>query len=103
MINRYISFGFAFLLFFEVGFVMINSNAILLPSYPSTFDNIFSFSLLSLFTNNYDPSNYNYYDYSVDKNHLLSLDFYNIPLANAQEQDEEEGNIIITILKMINT
>ena len=90
MINRYISFGFAFLVFFEVGFVMINSNAILLPSYPSTFDNIFSFSLLSLFTNNYDPSNYNYYDYSVDKNHLLSLDFYNIPLVNAQEQKEKE-------------
>src|SRR5215213_2496213 len=95
MINRYVSFGFVFLLFFGVGFVIIliiNSNAILLPSNPSIFGNIFIFSLLSLFTNNYDPSNYDSYGYSFDKNnhHHLSLDFYNIPLVNAQEQNEEE-------------
>jgi peptidoglycan/xylan/chitin deacetylase (PgdA/CDA1 family) len=87
MINRYLYFGFAFLLFIGVGFVIINSNVLLLPSNPSTFGNIFS--LLSLFTDNYYLSNYDYY-YSFDKNHHLSLDFYNIPLANAQEQNEEK-------------
>jgi hypothetical protein len=88
MIKLYLSFGFVFLFFFGVGFVIINSNAKILPSNPSTFGNIFS--LESLFTDNFDESNYNYYDYSFDKNHRLSLDFYNIPLANAQEQSEEE-------------
>jgi peptidoglycan/xylan/chitin deacetylase (PgdA/CDA1 family) len=88
MINRYLSFGFAFLLFFGVGFVIIKNNAILLPSNPSTFGNIFN--LESLFTDNYYLSSYDYHYYSFDKNHRLSLDFYNIPLANAQEQNEEK-------------
>src|SRR5215210_4351761 len=88
MIKLYLSFGFVFLLFFGVGFVIINSNTKILPSNPSTFVNIFS--LESLFIDNFDQSNYNYDDYSFDKNHRLSLDFYNIPLANAQEQSEEE-------------
>jgi len=89
MIKLYLSFGFVFLLFFGVGFVIINSNAKILPSNPSTFGNIFS--LESLFTDNFDQSNYNYYDYSFDKNHLLSLEyFYNIPLANAQEKEQKK-------------
>ena len=91
--NRYVSFGFAFLFFAVVGFFGINNTI------PSSSSNLIATSstggvMLSLETFYKDifyRNNHNLY-YLTDKDQP-SLDFYNIPLANAQEQKEENDDI----------
>ena len=88
--KRYLPIGFAFFIFSIVGFSGINHTSILSPSNLITTINtggiILSFETLFkdiIYRNNY------YHHYLNDKDHL-SLIFYNIPLANAQEQQTEE-------------
>ena len=81
--NRYLSFGFAFL-FFVVGYFGINNTAIVSSNLITTAGDI----VLSFETVVKDIYYQNiYYHYVNDKDHL-SLDFYNKPLAYAQEQTE---------------
>jgi peptidoglycan/xylan/chitin deacetylase (PgdA/CDA1 family) len=84
--NAYASFGFAFILF-GVGYLGINNNII-----PSLSSNLIAntgimLSAETFFRDIYYRNNY----YLYEKNYL-SLDFYNIPLANAQEQQTEEND-----------
>ena len=72
----YLSFGFAWL-FFVVGYLGTNNTTILSSNLT---DASIIVSLETLFKDIYSRSNY----YSYDRDHP-SLDFYNIPLANAQE------------------
>ncbi|HEY3527108.1 MAG TPA: polysaccharide deacetylase family protein, partial [Nitrososphaeraceae archaeon] len=84
ILNRYLSIGFASL-FFVVGYFEINNKVILSSNLTSA--NIV-FSLEALFKDIYYLSNY----YLSNKDHpSLELEFYNIPLANAQQK---EGNDI---------
>ena len=93
--NRYTSFGFAFFIFSIIGFFGINNTSVLSSSNlitSTTAGGIF----LSLETLIKDISYLNNYHshYLNDKNHLSLVDFYNIPLANAQEQQTEENDDI---------
>ena len=85
ILNRYLSIGFASL-FFVVGYFEINNKVILSSNLTSA--NIV-FSPEALFKDIYYLSNY--YLYNKDQ---PSLEFYNIPLANAQEQQTEENDDI---------
>jgi peptidoglycan/xylan/chitin deacetylase (PgdA/CDA1 family) len=78
--NSYASFGFTFF-FSLIGFLGINNTV---SSYIITNTGIMH-NLEILFRDLYYRNNY----YLFEKNHL-SLNFYNIPLANAQEQ--QKGN-----------
>ncbi len=83
--NRYLSIGFASL-FFVVGYFEINNNVILSSNLTSA-DIVFS--LEALFKDIYYLSNY----YLYDKDHpSLELEFYNIPLANAQQKEGDDSN-----------
>ena len=85
--NTYLSFGFAFL-FFVICYFGIN-NTIIPSSSSSLIANTgIMFNVETFFRDIYYRNNY----YLYDKDHL-SLDFYNIPLANAQEQKEENDDI----------
>ena len=79
ILNRYLFFGIVLLL--GAGYLVINNNVI---SSTLSITTGIVFNLENFFKNNYDQRNY----YSFDNDHL-SLDFYNMPLANAQEQNEE--------------
>jgi peptidoglycan/xylan/chitin deacetylase (PgdA/CDA1 family) len=85
--NTYISFAFAFL-FFVVGYFGINNTTISSSSSNLIANTGIMLSVETFFRYIYYPNNY----YLYDKDHL-SLDFYNIPLANAQEQKEENDDI----------
>ena len=82
--NRYLSFGFAFLFFVIVGYFGINNIIISSSSNLITSAGIL-LSFEMLFKDIYYRNNY----YLYDTDHL-SLDFYNIPLANAQEQEQKK-------------
>jgi hypothetical protein len=84
--NTYVSFGFAFL-FFVVGYFGINNTIISSSSYNLIANTGIIFSAEMFFRDIYYRNNY--YLYEKDQ---LSLDFYNIPLANAQEQQTEEND-----------
>ena len=93
--NRYTSLSFAFFIFSIIGFFGINNTSVLSSSNlitSTTAGGIF----LSLETLIKDISYLNNYHshYLNDKNHLSLVDFYNIPLANAQEQQTEENDDI---------
>ena len=85
--NTYISFAFAFL-FFVVGYFGINNTTISSSSSNLIANTGIMLSVETFFRDIYYQ--YNYYLYNKDH---LSLDFYNIPLANAQEQKEENDDI----------
>jgi peptidoglycan/xylan/chitin deacetylase (PgdA/CDA1 family) len=85
--NTYISFAFAFL-FFVVGYFGINNTTISSSSSNLIANTGIMLSVETFFRDIYYQNNY----YLYDKDHL-SLDFYNIPLANAQEQKEENDDI----------
>jgi hypothetical protein len=78
-----IFFGIPFL-FFGIWFLVLETNAIS-SNLITTSGNIFSREALFNNNNYYKSNPFNLFD----KSHL-SLDFYNIPLANAQEQKEED-------------
>ncbi len=83
MINMYVFFGIPFLLF-GIGFLVLDNNVIS-SNLITTSDNMFSGEAL-FNNNNYDKSN----SFNLFDNNHLALDFYNTPLANAQEQKEED-------------
>ena len=86
--NAYLLLGFAFF-FLVVGYFGIN-NIIIHSSSSNLIANTgIMLSVETFFRDIYYRNNY----YLYDKNHL-SLDFYNIPLANAQEQQTEENDDI---------
>ncbi len=86
--NRYLSSGFVFLFFMVVGYFGINNTVISSSSNLITTAGIMV-SLEMLVKDIYYRNNY--YHFSYDKDHL-SLDFYNIPLANAQEQKKGDDS-----------
>ena len=81
--NKYLFFGITFLCF-GVGFIVFYNNTIT-SSNPTTVN---MFTQETLFKNNYDDRSNSYNLFH--QNHL-SLNLYNIPLANAQQK---EGNKI---------
>ena len=84
--NKYLFFGITFLCF-GVGFIVFYNNTIT-SSNPTTTTTVNMFSKETLFKNNYDDRSNSYNLFH--QNHL-SLNLYNIPLANAQQK---EGNKI---------
>jgi peptidoglycan/xylan/chitin deacetylase (PgdA/CDA1 family) len=89
--NRYLSFGIVFFIYSVVGYVGINNTV------PSSSSNLIAtisaggmiLSLDALFKDIFYLNNYHHYLY--EKDHLLFLeDFYNIPLANAQEKEQKK-------------
>src|SRR5687767_7526522 len=91
--NSYLSSGFV-LLFFVVGYFGINNTTAIISSSNLITAGVMV-SLETIVKDIYYRNNYHqhHYNYLNDKDHL-SLDFYNIPLANAQEQQTEENNDI---------
>jgi peptidoglycan/xylan/chitin deacetylase (PgdA/CDA1 family) len=88
---KYLSIGFASL-FFVVGYFEINNTVI------SSSSNLITTAGIMVSLENLVKDIYylgNYYHVSYDKDHpSLELEFYNIPLANAQEQQTEENDNI---------
>ena len=82
MMNRYSSFGFAFF-FFVIGYVGINNSTILYSNFINTIG--LMLSIETFIKDIYYRNNYYIYDRNFN-----SLDFYKIPLANAQEQQTEK-------------
>jgi peptidoglycan/xylan/chitin deacetylase (PgdA/CDA1 family) len=82
--NKYLSFGISFL--FGIGFLVLDNNAITSSNLSTVIGNIFSKEVLSNINYYYKSNSFNLFD----KDHI-SLDFYNIPLANAQEQNEGDN------------
>ncbi|HET8857297.1 MAG TPA: hypothetical protein VFM28_07195, partial [Nitrososphaeraceae archaeon] len=72
--NRYLSFGIP--IFFGIGFLVLDNNAITSSNLSTVIGNIFSKEALSNINYYYKSNSFNLFD----KNHI-SLDFYNIPLA----------------------
>src|SRR5215218_924870 len=84
--NTYVSFGFAFI-FFVVGYLGINNTII-----PSLSSNLIANTGIMLGAETFFRDIYYRNNYYIYEKNYLSLDFYNIHLANAQEQQTEEND-----------